>query len=220
MSHTALATDGLSARQTYRLLTSLVVPRPIAWVSTVGADGARNLAPFSYFQAVCSRPATVMLSLGWRSDGRPKDTLRNILDTGEFSISLVDPPLADAMHRTSNDLPPGTSEWDLAKVRPAPGRTVGAPHVADASAALECRLSHALPMGRGRGGGPSVTVVFGRVTCVLVRSDLVLTDEAGRPVGVDAAGIRPVGRLGGAAYTSTDDRFDLPRTPEEEGGGA
>lgn len=218
VSATVLDTAELSPREAYGVLTSLVVPRPIAWVSTVGRDGRGNLAPFSYFQAVCSRPPTVMLSIAWRPDGTPKDTLRNILDTEAFSISVVDAPLAESMNRTSAEFPPGTSEWEAVGIASAPGSRIPVPRVAEASAALECRLVHAVPMGTGRSGAPSVTVVFGRVVAVVVRDDLVVRDTSGRPCGVDGKRIAPVGRLGGTAYVTTDHRFDLsrPKVPEEE----
>ena len=147
MSHEIIEASGLRTSDAYRLMTDLVAPRPIAWVGTVDEAGRANLAPFSYFQAVCSRPPTITLSVSWRPDGTPKDTLRNILEVGTFTVSHVSRPLAAAMNQTSAALPAGESEWDFAGVDAQASTRVAAPWVAGARAAFECALKHAVPLG-------------------------------------------------------------------------
>jgi flavin reductase (DIM6/NTAB) family NADH-FMN oxidoreductase RutF len=205
----------LSARDAYGLLTDLVAPRPIAWVSTVGAAGHRNLAPFSYFQAVCSRPPIVMLSVAWHPAGRAKDTLRNALETRELTISHVSEDLADAMNRTAIDAGPHESEWDLAAIEPAVSRLVAPPRVAQARAALECRVTHGIPLGRGPSGGPAVTLLLAEVLCFQVPADLARRDAHGRLAAADPARLQALGRLGGSWYAGTAPAFELGRPTRE-----
>jgi flavin reductase (DIM6/NTAB) family NADH-FMN oxidoreductase RutF len=195
----------------YRLMTGIVTPRPIAWVSTVGVNGTGNLAPFSYFQAVCSSPPTIMLSVAFHGDGRPKDTLRNILDRGEFTISHVSEPLAQAMNDTSVSLGPGESEWESAGVTPASSTVVAPPRVADALAAMECRLVHALPVGQSRSGGPSTMLILGEVVAFHLQQGLVPRDEQGRIQNLDPGAVQSVGRMGGPDYSRSTDVFQMPR---------
>ncbi|MEM6996972.1 MAG: flavin reductase family protein [Myxococcota bacterium] len=212
-SHARLDAKELGAADAYRLMTDLVAPRPIAWVSTVNARGGHNLAPFSYFQGVCSKPPTVVLGIGWRADGRPKDTLANILDQREFTVSHVGRDHAEAMNRTSADVGPEVDEWTLggSGLVSAPSHHVVPPRIADAHAALECRLVHAIPLGRGPTGMPSSTLVVGEVVCFVVRQSLLARNPRGRLAPMDPAALQAVGRLGGIAYTTTSDRFELAR---------
>ena len=211
MKHETYEAQDLSARDAYRLMTDLVAPRPIAWVSTLDGDGRGNLAPFSYFQAVGSRPPTIVLGFGFKRDGRPKDTLRNILERGEFTINHVSEPLAEAMNTTAAELDEEHSEWDLAQIPSAPAARVAPPRVADALAALECKLVHAIPLGQGPAGGPSSMVVVGEVLCFTVAEGHVVRDERGHFQPIDPARLAAVGRLGGIAYTKTTDAFEMKR---------
>src|SRR5512139_3828236 len=120
----------LHPRDAYRLLISVVIPRPIGWASTIGADGSLNLAPFSFFNAVSNMPLTVMISVGQRT-GHPKDTLRNARETGEFVINIVNAELAEAMNQTSGEWPYDVNEFDRAGVTPAPSVDVRPPRVAE-----------------------------------------------------------------------------------------
>lgn len=192
-------------------MTDLVAPRPIAWVSTVDAAGRRNLAPFSYYQAVCSRPAMVVLSVAWHPDGRMKDTLANILETRAWTINHVSVAQAEAMNATSAPLPHEIAEWDVCGVEAEPAAVVAAPRVVGALACLECRLVHALPLGMGAPGKPSSTLVVAEVVHFAVAADLVRRDARGRLLPIDPAALESVGRLGGIAYTRTTDRFELAR---------
>ena len=206
-----LSADRLSARDRYRLMTDLVAPRPIAWVSTLSDRGAPNLAPFSYFQGVCSDPPTIVLGIAWLPDGRPKDTLANILATRELTISHVDQSLAQAMNATSAEFGPEISEWEACGIEPAPAERVGPPRVARALGGLECRLSHAIPLGRTKLGAPSSTLVIAEVVHFWVAEGLLQRDGRGHLLPIDPAALQAVGRLGGIAYAPTTGHFDLPR---------
>lgn len=211
MTHEEIKASALSARDCYRVLTDLVTPRPIAWVSTQNGDGVRNLAPFSYYQAVCSRPPTVMISAGWNADGRPKDTLANILETGELVINHVSQAQAEAMNATSGAHPPEVSEWDVVGVESLPSTEVAPPRVAGAHAAMECRLKHAIPIGVTPAGTPSSTVVLAEVVTFHVREGYVQRLDNGRLRPIPPGDLDGVGRMGGMAYTRTTDTFELDR---------
>lgn len=223
VEHEAIDPAGLPARETYQLMIDLVAPRPIAWVSSVGADGRSNLAPFSYYQGVCSRPPTIVLSISWRSDGTPKDTLRNILATQEFTVNHVRRDHAEAMNLTSGDYPPDVDEWDLvarsgvATLTPTPSMRVAPPRIAEANAALECRLVHAIPLGRGKGASPSSTLVVAEIAMFWLARTLVERDERGRLRPLDPARLASVGRLGGMAYTETVETFSMRRPRDGSG---
>ena len=206
-----LAAHDLAPRDRYRLMTDLIAPRPIAWISTCSDRGATNLAPFSYYQAVSSDPATVVLGFAWRADGRPKDTLANILETHSFVINHVSRPVVEAMNATSGDYPPGVCEWQACGIAATPAKTVRPARVADALAGLECRLQHALPLGRGKHGGPSSTLVVAEVVHFWVADGLLQRDERGNLLPIDPAALQSVGRLGGIAYGGTGETFTLPR---------
>jgi flavin reductase (DIM6/NTAB) family NADH-FMN oxidoreductase RutF len=158
----------------YRLMISIIVPRPIAFVSTLGEGGIPNLAPFSYFAPLSSRPPLLAISINARAAG-PKDTLRNLRASGEFVVNIVDEPLLDRMVQTSGEWPPETNEFELA------------PGVAESPARLECRLEREVPLG-------DTTLVVGEILRIHVR-DEVLVDGVADPLR-----LRPVGRLGGDGY--------------------
>ena len=181
----------LSNRERYQLLTSLVVPRPIGWISTWSAPGIPNLAPFSYFAALAASPMLVGVSVGERA-GVPKDTLVNIREHGAFCVNVVSAPLLEAMNATSADVPRGTDEFALAHLTPRPSDRVHAPYVVEAPAVLECRVTKEVALD----GAPN-TLVIGQVVGVLVRSDLPMVEGT---LCVDPEALLPVGRLWGAAY--------------------
>lgn len=124
----------------YEVLTSLVVPRPIAWVSSISPEGVLNLAPFSFYNAVCDEPPIVMISISKRDDGKRKDTARNILSMGEFVINFVSDDTIREVKITSEDFPPDVSEFEKAGLEPAESYKVRVPRVAKAKAWLECKL--------------------------------------------------------------------------------
>lgn len=188
----------LQPRDAYRLLISVVVPRPIGWVSTMGADGSLNLAPFSFFNAVGHD--IVMISIGQRK-GAAKDTLRNVQETGEFVVNIVSEDLAEAMNLTSGEYDYTVNEFDLAKLQTADSIQVKPPRVAASPVSLEAKVTQIVPV-----EGTHDTMILGRVVCFHVRDDLLRPD--GR---VDAKLLKPVGRLSGDEYAKLGDIFKLTR---------
>lgn len=179
----------------YHLLNSLVVPRPIAWVSTVSETGVANLAPHSYCTVLAPDPPTVCFS-----SGGVKDTLRNARFTGDFVVNIVGEELAEQMNLTSADFPPGESEFTAAGLTPVPSDRVRAPRLAEAPAAMECQLTRVLEIGHT----PNY-VVIGEVVCVHVAA------HVWRDGRVDIGRMRPVGRLAGSGYSYTRELFRMVR---------
>lgn len=174
----------------HRLVTCLVAPRPIGWMSTVSDDGAVNLAPFSYFNAVSTDPPVLAFSPKVE-DGTPKDTARNVLDNGEFVANLVTERLAAAMDRTAAPFDPGESEFEAAELSEAPSAVVDPPRVAEADASMECVLHDTVRVYDHH-------LFLGEVVRFHVDEPL-LTD--GR---IDMLNVDTVGRLGGPYYTRID----------------
>lgn len=195
----------LKPRDAYALLISVILPRPIAWVSTLSAAGRGNLAPYSFFQGVTANPPTLLVVVANKRDGGKKDTLRNIEETREFTVSLVPFALAEAMNATSASLPHGESEFERFGVAAAAAIRVRPPRVAASPVALECVLDRVVTVGEGPLAG---NIVLGRILHAQI-DDSVL-DADGRP---DPAKLDLVGRLGGEGYVRTRERFDL-RRPE------
>lgn len=197
----------MDARHRYKTLIGTVLPRPIAWVSTADAHGNPNLAPFSYFTAVCGNPMTLLFCPGvlpTRDDGK-KDTLRNVEETREFVINLTNEDTAQAMNLSATDLPPGESEFDWAGVTPAPCEVVRAPRVAEAPIAYECTLDRIVTVSDQPGGGHAV---FGTVQRIHIRDDIY--EANGR---IDLAAYKPIARLGGNIYAHLNDFFEMERVP-------
>lgn len=190
---TLLPSD-FAGKELYFLLNSLVVPRPIAWVSSRSADGVANLAPHSFFTVVSTEPAAI----GFTSIG-DKDTVRNVRATGDFVVHVSDHSMVEAMNITSADAPADVSEFELAGVTEIPSLQVGSGRVAEAPAAIECRLDQVVELGNGR-------FVIGRVVALHVAERL--WDERGR---VDPGRLDAVARMGGSTYATTRDRFELRR---------
>lgn len=189
--HEVLGTGELSARQRYQLLTSLVVPRPIGWISTYDRDGAPNLAPFSYFTALASSPMLVGASVGHRPEG-PKDSLRNVRDAGAFCVNVVSEAQLVAMDRTAGEWGPEVDEFAEAGLELARAERADAPYVADCPAVLECVLFREVDLGEA----PN-TLIVGRVEAVRLSPELETVPGSRY---VDAESLRPVGRLYGRAY--------------------
>ncbi|MDP9380569.1 MAG: flavin reductase family protein [Chloroflexota bacterium] len=186
----------------YKLLTGLVVPRPIGWASTRSPEGVDNLAPFSFFIAITPSPPHVAISVGQR-EGQMKDTLRNVRHTGDFVINTVSSEVVEQMNTTSGDWPPDSSEFAVSGLTPVPSDVVTPARVAEAPASMECLVRQIVPV-----GGPpyGAHLIIGEVVRFHVRDDLVL--ERGR---IDQRRLQAVGRLAGAGYCSTDDQFELER---------
>ncbi len=204
----------LDAPRRYKLLTALVVPRPIALVTTLGTGGVVNAAPYSFFNTFGQDPPLVVLGIERRDAATSKDTGRNIDTTGEFVINLVDEDLAEAMNLCAVDFPPEVSEPEIAGLELAPSRFVRPPRLARAPAALECRLFTLMRIGTSR------ELVIGEVVGVRVRDGLLDPER----LRIDYERYRPVGRLCGDLYCVTRGRFALRRRSyaewlAEEGGG-
>ncbi|SDP03549.1 flavin reductase family protein [Pseudomonas jinjuensis] len=187
----------------YRWLASTVTPRPIAWVSTLSAEGRSNLAPFSFFQVISDEPPTLMVNTSLRDDGSVKDTLRNVWETGELVIHLVSAAQAERMNATAAWLPHGASEFEHAGIATLASERVAPPRVADATVAFECRLAEIKPYPAER---PNCHLIFAEVLLAHI-DDAVLLDER----HVDPARLDLVGRLGGSQYAYTRERFSMIR---------
>ena len=197
----AIGTDAM-----YKLMIGCVVPRPIAWVSSVDANGVANLAPFSYFMAITHDPPTLAFSSSPRAlagGGRgKKDTLRNVKATREFVVNVVDDALAEQMNMTSGDYGPDVDEFELAALASAPSVKVKAPRVAAAPINMECKVVQIIPIGNG----PS-NLVIGQIVQLHVR-DEVYDPATGR---LDMHKLQPVGRLAGQLYTHVHEIFEMKR---------
>ncbi len=187
----------------YQHLIRVIAPRPIAWISTVSLSGNTNLAPFSFFTGVGAKPPSVVFCPSNRRDGTPKDSLKNILDNGEFVINAVPFRLAQAMNLSSAELPPEDSEFDLTGIETAQSFVVKAPRVLESPVSLECTLMHHLNLAPGPGGA---NIVVGRIVQIHLDDDAL--DHEG---WADPALLDLIGRLGGSSYCRTTDRFEIPR---------
>jgi flavin reductase (DIM6/NTAB) family NADH-FMN oxidoreductase RutF len=185
----------------YKLLGGLVVPRPIALVTTRDPDGRDNAAPFSFFNVLAEEPPLVVLGLGISPTGAAKDTTNNIRDGGEFVVNLVDEPIAEAMNLCAIDLPAEVSEVDLAGFTLLPSEAVAPGRIAEAPVNLECRRYLTLQPGRER------YIVLGEVLVLHVRDGIVDPER----LRVDRDAYAPIGRLFGGGYVRTHDRFEMPR---------
>ncbi len=198
--------QGADKSRAYQLLAGVVVPRPIALVTTLGENGLVNAAPFSYFNLVGSDPPAVAISIAAREAGVQKDSLANIEASGEFVVNLVSEALAPAMNVCAIDFPPGVSEPNEAGLALLPSACVAAPRLAASPVQLECRLHQVIEMGGNR-------IVLGEVVFLHVRDEFV--DPEQKRIHAEALGL--IGRMhGGGWYARTTDLFEMPRIPYSE----
>ena len=216
----------LSADAAYFWQAATILPRPIAWTSTLNEDGSANLAPFSFFTGVSSDPPTLLICVGRRKrrpadrvgeaqlaapspsrgDGDPlgvpekKDTWRNIERTGEFVVHVVNDALGPQMNATSRDVPYGTDEFAAVGLTKLACEKVAPPRIAEAPVAMECRLDRIIEIGRG-----GTAVIIGEIVLWHVRDELVVEGR------LDLGRLDAIGRMGGPSYTRTRDRFDMTR---------
>ncbi|HYE77216.1 MAG TPA: flavin reductase family protein [bacterium] len=190
----------LNPIEAYKLMISVIVPRPIAFISTCAPDGTANLAPFSFFNGVSSHPPIVSVAIGLKRGGIPKDTLRNIRETGEFVVNMVTEPIAEAMHQASADYPQGISEFEQVGLTPVPSAAVKAPRVKESPISMECRLVQLVSV-----PDAATELVLGRVVRYHV-ADSIISD-----LTVDIEDYPVVGRLGGRAYCTIGSTFTMPR---------
>ena len=190
--------------ETHKLMIGSIVPRPIAFVSTLSKDGFENLAPFSYFNGICSNPPSIMFCPARRGyDGKTKDTLNNIRDTEEFAVNIVSEDFAEQMVSTSTDFEPEVNEFEVSGLTPEPCQKIAPPKVAEAKISFECKLNKIISVGNeGPGGG---FVIIG--TIVLFHID----DDVYEDGYINLEKLRPIGRLAGNMYTRTTDKLEIIR---------
>ena len=202
-SYQSIAVAGRELRQNYQLLISCVVPRPIAFVTTLSATGVVNLAPFSFFNGVGGNPPAVMFSPCNSRTGQPKDTVVNLRHLGEFVVNVVPHAIAEAMNDASFEYPPEVSELEACGFTALSSVYVKPPRVAESPVHMECRLVQIVPVGTGP---LAANVCIGEVICFHVAEGFLSLDGT-----VDIAKLDAVGRLGGELYSFTRERFRLPR---------
>jgi flavin reductase (DIM6/NTAB) family NADH-FMN oxidoreductase RutF len=190
----------ISAHERYKLLIGLVIPRPIAWISTWSENGVANCAPFSFFNVFSEDPPLCVIGINPRSDGAMKHSLKNIRRTREFVVNLVDEATANAMHLSSKEYPEEVSEFEEVGLTTAPAVTVQHPRIAEAAACLECRVERILEISGTR------ELVLGEIQLVHARDGIIdpLTKR------ISEKSYRPIGRLFADRYCTTRERFNLP----------
>jgi len=194
------STDNLSV---YKLLIGSVIPRPIAFVSTINAEGAFNVAPFSFFTVASSNPPVLVFTVGNRTTPDPrKDTLRNITTAREFVVNIVSEEIGAKMNLCAGDYPPEVDEFEISGLTPIPSDIVKAPRVAESHINMECRLLYTMSMSGLVNGG---NLVLGEV----VRFHI--DDAYFNNYRIDPDRLRAIGRMAGNTYTRTTDRFDMIR---------
>ncbi|WP_372620200.1 flavin reductase family protein [Falsiroseomonas sp.] len=192
----------LPPKEQYKLVTSTIVPRPIAWVVTLDQEGRCNAAPFSFFNVLANDPVVVGFSIGPRASGGGKDTVGNIRRTGQFVVCLVGEDTTEAMNVTAVEFPPGVDEIAQAGLGTLPSTRVAPPRIAESAVALECETFQTIPIG-------AYLLVLGRALALHVRDDCVLDAERHY---IDTARLRLIGRMEAPnAYVRTTDRFEMPR---------
>lgn len=199
----------LDSARAYKIIGTCVTPRPIAWVSTRSEEGCVNLAPFSFFNALGHTPPTVALGFTAHPEGRLKDTARNIRETGEFVVNLVNEANAEAMNRTSVDAPADVDEAALAHIPMAAGTAVGAPRVEAAPVSFECRMLHWLETGTYQ------IAVVGEILCAHIHDEFLIDPDR---ILIDIDAMALVSRLHGANwYGRQTDRFEMRRPVWNDG---
>jgi flavin reductase (DIM6/NTAB) family NADH-FMN oxidoreductase RutF len=187
----------------YKLMTGIIVPRPIAFVSSISASGIRNLAPFSFFTAISGNPPVVCFSPMIRGrDGSRKDTLNNVEATREFVVNIVSEDFAQQMNACSAEFPPEIDEFEVSGLTPIPSDLVRPPRVKESRAQMECRLLETVHVSAKPLGG---SLVIGEV--LLFHIEDALFDN----FRIDPSRLRAIGRMGGPTYCRVTDRFDMPR---------
>lgn len=186
-----------------RVLTGVVVPRPIALVSTVSPEGVVNLAPFSFFNAIAYDPPTLVLSISRSAGWKAKDTLANIEATGEFVVNVVVDDIAAAMNATAAEYPADVDEFQVSGLTAAPSDVVRPPAVAESPVNMECRLNQVIPIGGEEQSAHAL--VIGEIALMRIRDDIISGHR------IDHSQLKPVGRLAGNMYCDTSVTYELAR---------
>ncbi len=185
----------------YATMIRAITPRPIAWVSTISPTGVTNLAPFSYFNGVCSSPAALMFSPVNRPDGSPKDTLINIRSNGEFVVNVVPFSIAQPMSETAGDFQYETSEFSEVGLSPTPSQKVQPPGVLESPIQFECEVIQIVPVGEGP---LAANVIIGRIVLMNIADEILDADQK-----IDPSQLDTIGRMGGRSYSRTTERFEI-----------
>lgn len=192
----------LSERDNYKFLIGSIIPRPIAFVTTISKDGVLNGAPFSYFNIVSSNPPLISLSIQ-RAQGERKDTSRNIIESKEFVVHIVDEQNVEKVNKTAASLPPNQSEIELAKLTPIESVKITVPGIKEAKIRMECSLEHSFELGGS--DSPGCDLIIGKVVQFHIENDLY---EKGR---IDPKGLAAVSRLAGNYYAKIGEIFEIER---------
>ncbi|MEZ5935625.1 MAG: flavin reductase family protein [Alphaproteobacteria bacterium] len=200
MTHRCFDFTAMAPRDCYKLLIGSVVPRPIAWVTSVSPDGVVNAAPYSFFNCLSSDPPILALGVENKPSQAFKDTAWNIRTTEQFTVNIVGDANMAAMNITATPFPPDIDELAIAGLTAVPGTSVVSPRIAEAPVSFECHRHTTIEVGKSR------EIILGRVLTAFIREDIV------DPVRhhVDPRGLDAVGRMGGDGYARTRDYFDLP----------
>lgn len=200
--------NDLDPQQAYKLLTGSIVPRPIAWVSTVDRDGNPNLAPFSFFAGVCAKPPTLLFCSGYRySDDGQKDTYHNVKATGEFVVNFTNEATAEAMNITAAEVPADVNEFERANLTPAPSKIISVPRVKESPISFECKLNQIVTISNQPGGGH---VIIGTVVYMHFADGIY---QDGNYINIEA--YQPIGRMMGGGYAHLGDYFTMDRPASE-----
>jgi len=205
MSFISLPTEGMPTSQVYKLLTGVVVPRPIAWISTRDRNGVVNVAPFSSFNYVAHTPPMLAVNISVQDDGRLKDTARNIVETGEFVVNVTPRAALDPMNESSAEFPPHASEAEHLGLQLLGSQVVKAPRVAMSPVQMECRLVQTVPL------GPGINTLYIGEVVVFHLADRVYDGRH-----VDTVAIDPIARLGGPFYTTLGEVIQRKRPSAPE----
>ncbi|MDF2959605.1 MAG: hypothetical protein K0S39_1340 [Paenibacillus sp.] len=192
-----------SERDIYKLLIGSIIPRPIAFITTLSSNGVLNAAPYSYFNIVTANPPMVSISIQ-RKNGIYKDTSRNIIETGSFVVHIPDESYIEAINQTAANLPPDESEVTLAKLTPLPSEKIKVPGIAEAKIRMECILEQVVTLG-GTASSPACDLVIGKVVFFHIADDIY---EDGR---IDSYKLQPVSRLAGNNYSKLGEMFTIER---------
>jgi flavin reductase (DIM6/NTAB) family NADH-FMN oxidoreductase RutF len=185
----------------YQILTGAVIPRPIGFISSISAEGVVNLAPFSFFNAVCGQPPMVMFCPMNRNP--PKDTLLNVRATGEFVANIVSQEIAEAMNLTAAEYAAEVNEFEVAELTPMPSQMVKPPYVKESPVSMECKVVHIMDLSDKPWGG---TIIIGEVVLFHVHDHVISED-----LFIDPDKLNPIARMGGPSYSTIKDRFDMIR---------
>jgi flavin reductase (DIM6/NTAB) family NADH-FMN oxidoreductase RutF len=197
-----LRPQDMKKKDLHELFVSTMLPRPIAFVSTVSEEGIFNLAPFSFFTPLCLKPPIIAFSIFWKRDGQKKDTLRNIDYSKDFVVTVVTEAIAEAMNQTSADYPGNVSEFKEVGLTPIKGDLVKAPLVAESPVNMECNFLQIIEFGEAPTGS---NFVLGEVILVHIRENVWAGDHA------DISRLKVIGRLGEDLYCRTTDVFEMKR---------